>query len=180
MERLRADLTAMAPDKLEDLNGFGAAIVDGSAEITADRAAQVLDVARRGGTVLVHGMTDKTVGGWAKALGARLELRAINNYYRGRAVRRDWSPLLEGLSMHEMHWHQNTGGDGSSFDLQWRIAEFAKNEIVTDAPGAVNCTHPAVFVSIPLGQGTVLMDEGLWTRPATWSATSRAASPACW
>ena len=162
MERLQAEVTLVAPDKIEDLHGFGAAIVDGSAEISADGAAKVLDVARNGGTVLLHGMTDKTIDRWAKVLGARLELRAINNYYRGRAIRRDWSPLLEGLSMHELHWHQAAGGDGSSFDLQWRIAELARNEIVTDAPGAVLCTHPSVFVSVPLGKGTLLMDEGQW------------------
>ena len=127
-----------------------------------DCAPGLINEARAGSTVLVHRLTDKTVAAWAKALGARLELREIPDYYRGRAVRADWSPLLEGLSMHEFHWHQSAGGDDSSFSLNFRIAELARTEIVTDAPGAVLCTHPAVFVSVPVGKGIVMFDQTNW------------------
>ena len=162
MDRLSADVKRVGPEAQEDLSINHGIIVDGSEEATMDRAPGVIEAAKAGSTVLVHRLTDKTVAAWAKALGARLELREINDYYRGRAVRADWSPLLEGLSMHEFHWHQSAGGDDSSFALNYRIAELAHTEIVTDAPGAVQCTHPAVFVSVPVGKGVVMFDQTNW------------------
>jgi len=161
-DRLSAEVKKVSLDRLDDLAGCGAAVVDASAIPTSQQAERILDIARQGGTVILHGLTAESVPEWAKAIGARVELRELNDYYLGRAIRRDWSPVLSGLSMHELHWHQNTGGDGSSFDVQNRIAPLARTEIVTDAPGAVFCTHPSVFVSLPLGTGTVLLDQMLW------------------
>ncbi len=160
--RLAADIRHVTPQAQEDLSSAAGIIVDAADPATIDRAPGVVDAARAGSTVLLHRPTDKTIAAWAKAIGARIELREIHDYYRGRAVRADWSPLLEGLSMHEFHWHQAAGGDDTSFDLRFRIAELARYEIVTDAPGAVACTHPAVFVEIPVGKGRILIDEAQW------------------
>jgi beta-galactosidase len=91
-----------------------------------------------------------------------LELRAVPGYYAGRAIRRAWDPLLTGLSMHELHWHARVGGDGNSCDPWNRLAQLAATEVVSDAPGAVPCTYPALLLRIPHGNGGVLIDQTLW------------------
>jgi hypothetical protein len=64
--------------------------------------------------------------------------------------------------MHEFHWHKRVGGDGHSFEDWARLAELSKTEIVISAPGARTCTYPAVFVSVPYGDGEVIFDQIQW------------------
>jgi len=162
MARLGARLQRLAPAEPGDLAPFDALLVDAAAPLSPADARRVFEVASRGGRVLLHGLTPKTTPLWSAALGHSLALREVHDYYRGRAVREHWDELLTGLSMHELHWHQKVGGDGSGFDVRWRIAELARHAIVTDAPGALACTHPACFVSLPLGRGRVLVDTAQW------------------
>jgi hypothetical protein len=137
-------------------------LVDAAAAWSDEQAQAVVNAARAGGTVILHGITPNTVAVWSKALGARLELRAVPAYYSAMAVRRDWHPLLTGLSMHELHWRQRAGGDSSSFEDWAKLGEIAKTEIATDAPGARLCTYPNVFVAVPCGQGEVVIDQMRW------------------
>lgn len=162
VERLKTEAVALAPEGKGDLNGINGIIADASAGYSDARTAEILDVARNGGKVVLHGLTANTAPIWGKALGAKIELRPVPAYSSGRAIRRDWDGLLDGLSMHELHWHSPVGGDGNSFTAGSRLEELAKTEIVTDAAGARICTYPAVLVSIPLGKGEVLLDQTRW------------------
>jgi hypothetical protein len=137
-------------------------LVDASTAPPAERAGEIVKVAHGGGTVILHGLQANSVAAWSQALGARLDLRAVPAYYSAMAIRRAWHPLLTGLSMHELHWRQRAGGDGSSFEDWAKLAEIAQTEVVTDAPGARACTYPAVFVSLPCGRGEIIVDQIRW------------------
>ncbi|NQU76616.1 MAG: hypothetical protein HQ546_09925 [Planctomycetes bacterium] len=162
MDRLGAKTEAVDPDKLDVISKYQSLIVDGSYPLKPEQVSQVIEFARAGGNVVLHGLTLETAPAWAEALGHRLELREVNDYYKGRAIRDRWDTLLQGLSMQDLFWHQTAGGDGTGFDLQNRLAELAKYEVVTDSPGAVNCTYPSVFLSVPVGDGKILFDQTNW------------------
>jgi hypothetical protein len=164
VERLAARVAVSSPEASGDLGDAAGVLVDASVPVGEARGVEVLAVARAGGRVILHCLTEQTAAAWSKLLGARLELRTVSPFYLGRAIRRDWDPLLTGLSMHELHWHKPEGGDGDSFRERARLAELARTEVVTDAPGARACTYPAVFLSLPVGQGEVLIDQTQWDR----------------
>ena len=113
-----------------------------------------------GGTVLLHGLTPTNIDRWRKLLPLGIELTESNALH---AIRTNDDPLLAGISATELWWSQfslwaNYKETGTGVEVAYSV------KLPKDAKGPRELVGPGALVSIPVGEGRLLIDQLLWEK----------------
>ena len=146
---------------------YQTAIVDAAVAVSQNTASQLRNFAKAGGTVLLRNVSPDTV-----QLATRICGTPVNccpggpDSWRGRAICVRPSPFTEGLTNYDLFWKRRPESEN------YRPCYLSAKEALADlgdwavwGEKAEALTYPPLLVRIPVGKGSVLIDNLNWDQP---------------
>ncbi|MBT3378396.1 MAG: tetratricopeptide repeat protein [Lentisphaerae bacterium] len=156
-----------AQSGIADLNAYKTAIVDTAVAMPVSTADGLRDFAERGGTVLLRNVNPDTVALATRVCGTPVHCSSAGaDSWRGRAICVGTSSLTEGLTNYDLFWKKRPESENYR-----PCYSSAKEALAVLGDWAVwsesgePLTYPSYLVRVPVGKGSVLIDNLNWDKP---------------
>ena len=149
------------------LGQYRSAIVDAAVDMPQGTADQLAGFAAGGGTVLIRNVNPDTVGLATRIAGAPVTCSPRGaDSWQGRAICLRPAPFAEGLTNYDLFWKKRPESENyrpcynSPKEAIAEVGEWAVWSAKAEA-----LTYPAYLIRIPVGKGSVLIDNLNWDKP---------------
>lgn len=156
-----------------DAAEYSLAIVDAATALDATTASALKNFASQGGNVLIHKATPENKAIIESMLGIGLTLSDVAKEHSTdvhyRVQLRGQAPATEGLSNHEFFWASKTVMTELGQEGRWNstikanpeemLADYFLTLDPADAQKANQLTFPCALLAVPVGKGTVVVNQ---------------------
>lgn len=150
--------------KPDDLKGLCTVLFDAEADIPRDLIKPIQKFVRKGGILLIHGVTPENAERISLISESAPTLSPAPASWDGRGILQGSHPMTAGLTNYDFFWKRRPTSENYEPTFFSKSATLSRmGAWALEIPGGIPLLYPAYLVVLPFGKGAILFDNVDWT-----------------